>query len=266
MKALSALRLAAAVGIAVSAATSAQATLWSWNWTPSSPQPVGGSYGYNAAGGSVEFINSTFNDATKQLTFDIQFQGTLTTRGFWLVINNGPDPKNQPGNYALFYFDATSFAAPKLTAYGYNGQNNGSSFQDGNGSVSGNQAPDLIKGINEAAGFVNSISAGDSAGKRRFQFSVNATGIINRAPLYPAPDSSAWEGTGFGNKLGIWMHTLANGVSFSYDNTRGGITAFNKGSSEGWLDGNNFQTIPTPGATALLGLGGLLVARRRRAA
>jgi len=266
MKSSSVLRFAAAVALSASAATVANASLLSWNWTPSSPQPVGGGYGYNAAGGSIEFINTTFNTATKQLTFDIQFQGTLATRGFWLALNNGPDPKNQPGNYALFYFDGTSFANPKLTAYVYNGRNDGTSWQDGNGAAPGTPAGDLIRGVNETAGFLNSISAGDSSGKRRFQFNINAAPIIAHVPAFAAPDASAYEGTGYGDKLGIWLHTLANGVSYTYGGGRGGITAFNKGQSEGWLDGNFFPTIPAPGSVALLGMGGLLIARRRRAA
>lgn len=266
MKSSSVLRLLAAVALTASATTAANATLLSWNWTPASPQPVGGGYGYNATGGSIEFINTTFNTATKQLTFDIQFQGSLITRGFWLALNNGPDPKNQPGNYALFYFDGTSFSSPKLTTYVYNGRNDGSSWEDGNGSASGSPAGDLIRGVNETAGFINSISAGDASGKRRFRFDINATSIQNHLPAFAAPDGSAWEGTGYGNQLGIWLHTLATGVSFSYGSGRGGITHFNDGQKEGWLDGNFFPTIPAPGSVALMGLGGLMIARRRRAA
>jgi hypothetical protein len=269
MRSLSALRLAAALGLSLSAASLANATLWQWNWTPLTVNP---SQGYNAAGGAIEFINSSFDTTTKRLTFEVQFQGTLTTRGFWLALNGGPNPKNQPGEYALFYFDGTSFASPKLTAYNYNGLNNGSSWNDANGAAAGTPRGNLIKGINEA-GFINSITAADTAGKRRFFFDINATDIINFTPNPTATDGSPWFGTGFANQLGIWFHTLT-GPNFAYNSTfsngdpnpRGGLTNFSNSGKEGWLDGEFYRTIPAPGSVALLGMGGLIAARRRRAA
>lgn len=254
--------LLVAAGIALSA-SSAHATIYGWNWTPASPQPVGGSYGYNAAGGSIEQINAQYDNVTKQLSFNVQFNGTLVTRGFWLVLNGGPNPKNQPGEYAIFYFDAESLSSPKLTTYVYNGLNNGSSWNDGNGSASGTPAGDLVAANN--SGYIQSISAGDAGGKRTFSFTVDATSILGHNPDFDAPDGSPWFGTGFGQKLGIWFHTLRS-VDFGY-NSNGTISKLTYDTSkEGWLDGENFMTtiIPAPGATALLGLGGLLVARRRR--
>jgi hypothetical protein len=249
-------------GLALSA-SSAHATVYGWNWTPSSPQPVGGSYAYSSAGGSIESINAQYDNASKELTFDVKFNGTLTTRGLWLVMNGGPNPKSQPGEYAIFYFDAQNFAAPKLTTYVYNGLNAGSSWNDGNGPASGSPAGDLVAAAN--SGYVKSISAGDSGGKRTFSFKIDATSILGHNPDFDAPDGSPWFGTGFGQKLGIWMHTLRN-LTMSY-NGDGTIKTFSYDTSkEGYLDGEKFMTttIPAPGAAAMLGFGGLLVARRRR--
>jgi hypothetical protein len=236
------------------------------------PQPPApGGYGTSSGGGSVQSIASTFDSATKRLTFDVQFgppsgSSSLKTEGFWLVLNGGPNPKNQPGEYAIFYFDGRSFSSPKLTVYGYNGENNGSSWSDGNGAATGAPVGDLIKGSSstEQSSFINSISAGDSGGLRRFSFDINASSIINRTPLYPAPDGSPWFGTGFGDNLGIWMHAFQDFDAVYSSTGKKGLksgTSFDKG---GYLDGSFFRTVPAPGSGTLLALAGVLAARRRR--
>lgn len=264
-------RLAAALGIALTA-SAAQATVYSWNYTPGMPQPPApGGYEVSNSGGAIQSILSTFDSATSRLTFDVQFgpptgSGTLKTEGFWLVLNGGPNPKNQPGNYAIFYFDGRSFSSPKLTVYGYNGENNGSSWSDGNGSGTGAPIGDLIKGSSagDAASFINSISAGDSGGSRRFAFDIDAQDIIQHTPSHPAPDSTPWFGTGFSDNLGIWFHPFqdfdADYLTTGRKPLKSG-TSFDKG---GYLDGAFFTTVPAPGSAALLGLAGVLAARRRR--
>lgn len=265
-------RLAAALFVATLSASGAHATLYSWNYTAGMAQPPApGGYEVNSNGGAIQTIVSTFDSNTKRLTFDVQFgpptgSGSLQTEGFWLVLNGGPNPKAQPGEYAIFYFDGRSFSSPKLTVYGYNGENNGSSWYDGNGSAAGTVAPDLIKGSSssEASSFINSISAGDSGGRRRFSFDIDATSIINRTPLYPAPDGSPWFGTGYSNSLGIWMHSFQDFDASYYSTGKKGLksgTAFDKG---GYLDGSFFPTVPAPGSTTLLALGGAALLRRRR--
>ena len=271
---LSPVRLIAALVVAALTASSAHATLYTWNFTAGQAQPPApGGYQVSNAGGSFQKIQSTFDSATKRLTFDVQFgaptgSSSLKTEGFWLVLNGGPNPKQQPGEYAIFYFDGRSFSSPKLTVYGYNGENNGSSWSDGNGSATGTVAPDLIKGSSssEAASFINSISAGDSGGLRRFAFDIDASSIIDRTPLYPAPDSSPWFGTGFGENLGIWMHAFQDFNAAYYSTGKKSLksgTTFDKG---GYLDGSFFQAVPAPGSATLLAMAGMIAARRRRAA
>lgn len=276
MKMRMAAGLIAGAGLVLGLAGAANATVYGFNLNPVAGG--GPNYDYNGNGGAINNINATFDNVSKTLTFDVLFgppqgaQGgsSLATNGFWLVINNGPNPKNHPGELAIFYFDASRVfngtnGPAYLTAYGYNGANSSNSWQDGNNQVAGNQTPDLIKGKNESAGFViGNLRASDTAGQRRLGFTINATDIMNRTPLYPVAGTN-WYGAGFDQKLGIWFHP-AQVYATTYDNGRGGLTSLNPG-PEGWIDGQNFMTtiIPAPSSLALVGLGGLAIARRRRA-
>lgn len=263
MSSLRSLALIAGAACALAAAP-AHATVYTFDWNPSTPNPPGGSYGYNPAGGAIEQINSSFNSVTKQFTFNVQFGpassgGPLSTKGYWLVINNGPNPKNMPGQYAIMYFDASTLSAPKLTVYGYNGKNAADSFSDGNGAAPGTPAGDLIKGINEG-GFIQSISASDAGGKRTFALTIDATSIIGHTPVYGSADTD-WEGLGYDEKVGIWLHPVT-AFNATYSGPRGALATLSLG-GQGWLDGNYLRAVPTPGAGALA-LGGVVLAMRRR--
>ncbi len=279
MNLCSASRLAAAAGVVVLASTGAQATMYGWNFVKGQPG-AGTTYENGPAsmpGGSIESINSTFDSVTKRLTFDVFFRGTTAapntplTSGFWLVLDNGPNPKNHAGELAILYFDAATLSSPKLTVYGYNGQNSSNSWQDGAADQAGNQTPDLIKGAYEASSFINSILAENvtiaGLNYRHMKFDIDATAIVGHTPLYP--ETGPWYGTGFDSHLGIWFHAL-DSLNATYENTgpnkRGKLTGLAP-SGETWLDGANFSTyiIPAPASVALLGLGGLVGLRRRRA-
>lgn len=277
MNMLSASRLAAAAGVVALSSASAQAVMYGWNYAKDQP----GSYGRNDTGGTIESINSSFDNSNNRLTFDVLFSGAnnttvpLVTNGFWLVLDNGPNPKTHTGELAIFYFDASrvfagTAALPTLTAYEYNGANANTSWRDGNGDGV-TDGGDLIKGAYEASSFINSATAGTQVigaqTYRRLQFDINASAIISHLPMFTTAGQS-WVGTGFDSHLGIWFHP-AQIFNASYETAggghRGAITALSTG-SEGWLDGADFVTyrIPAPGSAALLGLGGLLAARRRR--
>lgn len=263
-------RLIAAAGVLSVGAAGASATLYNWAFTPGMP----GSYGLSNAGGTIHSVFTTFDTTSKQLTYTINFSDRVT-QGYWLALNNGPNPKNHPGELGLFYFDASDVfdldatTNIRLTAYGYNGENGPNSWQDGNPGVAGNQPGDLIKGINNTA-WIQAISAGDvvlpgGVNGRRLSMTIDATDIISHTPLYPdAVDP--WYGTGFDSSLGIWCHPVT-AFTAGYSNTTGGITSLSLG-NQGWLDGDHFRTdlIPAPGAGALAGAGALLLGRRRRRA
>ncbi len=272
--------IAAAAGLAVAVA-SAQGVLYGWNYAKGQPGS-GTQYGRNDTGGTVESINSSFDSSNNRLTFDVLFSGAnnssgpLATNGFWLVLDNGPDPKTHTGELAIFYFDASrvfagTAANPTLTAYEYNGTSANTSWRDGNGdgSIDGG---DLIKGAYEGASFINSASAATQVigGQtlRRLRFDINASAIISHLPLFTTPGQD-WVGTGFDSHLGIWFHP-AQIFNAAYESAggghRGAITSLAT-TYVGSLDGGNFSTftIPAPQSAAVLGLGVLIAARRRRA-
>lgn len=269
-------RLAAAAGVVALSASASQAVVFGWNYTKGQAG-LGTQYERNDTGGTVESINSTFDSSTKRLTFDVLFSGAnntaspLVTNGFWLVVDNGPNPKTHSGELAIIYFDASrvfagTASAPTVTVYEYNGVNANTSWRDGNGDGT-TDGGDLIKGANET-GFINNVSAGTQTiaaqTYRRLTFDINATDIITHTPLFPVAGTD-WYGTGFDDHLGIWFHP-AQIFNASYAaGGRGAVTALST-SLEGWLDGQNFTTtrVPGPASAALLGLGGLMVARRRR--
>lgn len=250
-------------------AAGAHAVTYSWQFTPGMPQPSGGGYGLNNDGGRIDLISTTFDSVSKALTFDVAFGpvgGNLVTRGYWLALNNGPNPKTNGGEMALFYFDASSLASPLLTTYVYNGVNGPNSWNDGNGAAAGSPAGDLIKGVHEMGSYVQHISAQDVGGQRLLRLTIDATDILSHVPAFPSP-TDPWFGTGYDNLLGIWMHPVRSfnaAYEAAGEGVRGRITSLSLG-TQGWLDGTNFQTqVPSPGTLALLGVGGVMMVRRRR--
>lgn len=200
-------------------------------------------YARNDAGGTVETIAATFSATTKRLVFDVTFSATsggpLFTKGFWLVLDNGPNPKQHPGELAIFYFDATTLAAPRMSVYAFNGADAATSWSDGDPGTTGDQPGDLIKGVHETS-YINAIVAEDimvmGQARRHLSFDIDASDIVSHVPLYPA--ASPWHGSGFDRALGLWLHGVG-GFTASYESSgggnRGGITSLVT-EHEGWLD------------------------------
>lgn len=234
--------IAAIAGVALAGVASAAQYEWVYNGS----SPV-----QNTSGGTVSALRSTFDTATDAFTWDVTYSDGVAknTNGFWLVVSDGPNPKNSVGQLAIMYFDATNLAAPKVSIYRYNGQNSSNSFLTPNdllASSTGIRASDI------------SASASQSGGSRTFHLSVDATAINN---LYGAPVMPDWEGIEFGTHIGMWFHSIKN-AQFAYNGSRiTGLTG-----TAGWLDGNDECTtlIPAPGAAGLAGLAGIAALRRRR--
>lgn len=254
----------------LASAGAAHATLFAWTFTPGDPQPPGGGYVSDNLGGTIHSLTASFDDVSRQLSFTATFADRVTT-GYFLALNNGPMPRPRPGELAMFYFDAGDVfdADPSqnrfLTAYGYNGANDGSTWRDGDSVTPGDQPPDLIRGINDPS-WITSITAGNvvlpgGINGRSFSFTVNATSIINHVPLYPDTGGQPWFGTGFGNLLGIWFHPFADRFDMTY-NAQGGIATWDYG-PQGSFDGFNF-IVPAPGTIALGALAAAGLLRRRR--
>jgi hypothetical protein len=244
--------------ILLAAAQPASAAFHIWDWHRGDP----GTAGLNDTGGIFRSIYATFDTATNHLTWDMTFADQVT-RGFTLALNNGPNPKGHAGELALLYADYRDAANIRITAYGYNGQNSMTSWQDGNGEVAGNQAPDLIKGTLDRASWVIAASKTNNPdGSRTLAMTLDVTDLINHTPLHPDPNGDPWYGIGFAEKLGLWLHPFR---TFTPTYGPGGqITALTT-DKQGWFDGSNFMTVPTPATAAFLSLTALTTLRRRRA-
>lgn len=240
------------------AASSASASVRVWDWERGDP----GTSGLNDSGGTFKSIFASFDSVSNHLTWTMTFSDQVT-KGFSLALNNGPNPKGHAGELALLYGDFRDGNDIVLTAYAYNGQNNLTSWKDGNGVVSGDQTPDAMKGLNDRSTWVLDASKIDHMdGSRTLSFTIDATDLINHTPMYP-DNVDPWYGIGFGEKLGLWLHPFRT-FNPTY-NDSGLITSLSTG-SQGWFDGANFDTIPTPGSVALMGLSGLLTLGRKKRA
>ena len=158
----------------------------------------------------------------------------------------------------LFYFDASNLAAPKIMTYTYNGLNTTTSWRDGDGTVAGNQSPDLI--LTDAARS-GTASAQDIGGKRILSFSMDVSSIIAHNPMYG--NAADWTGAQFSDAMGIWMHPFKTfNTTYGAD---GKITNLQLG-GEGWFDGTMLSTtlIPLPSAAGMAGLGLIALGVRRK--
>lgn len=244
---------------AVSAAANADLYVWDWD------AGVDGTSGLNMNGGEFSSIHAEYNSDTQRFLWDVTFADQITD-GYTLAVNNGPNPKGHAGELGLIYFDATG-ADARVTAYAYNGVNSMNSYKDGS-PTSGTQTPDMIL----AASMVDSTMLNHSSvmeasvvdgmdGSRRMMLEMDASVINGHTPEYPGPDGiEEWTGVQFAELLGLWMHPLKN-LSTSY-NEDGTLSQWS--GSQGWFDGSNFETVPTPGAAVLLSLGAMVGTRRRR--
>lgn len=173
--------------------------------------------------------------------------------GFWLVVNNGPNPKNSNVNeLAIMYGD---LEAGVLSTYIYNGQNNAGSIN----SLPGNTAPVLLQ--------TDVLSVDSITGA--FSFDIDTQSINNWALANPNVNNTDYTGIAFDDKIGIWFH-FSSGSDFTY-NTDGDITGYSY-DKQGWYDVANEDALQTssvevsaPSIVALFGLAfaGLLLVRRQ---
>ncbi|MFO0858250.1 MAG: PEP-CTERM sorting domain-containing protein [Phycisphaerales bacterium] len=252
--------LGAAAVAMIAGTASAEVFVWDHAVTPAD--------GTNNAAGIFESIHAEFDTVTNRFQWNATFSNQVT-RGYTLAVSPGPNPKGHNAELALLYFDASTLSAPKVTAYAYNGANAFTSWQDGNGNQAGNQAPDLIHGINNTS-WIQNASVVDAGGKRTFNLTIDASTIQNHVPLYnsPAVDGD-WTGLAFGPSLGLWMHSFT-GLSAGYLGN-GALCGWDYNGSQGWFDGNNYSLVLVPlPAPAMMGIAGLGVAgfvvRKRKAA
>ena len=162
------------------------------------------------AGGDIQSVTTSFNETTNELAFQLVVDGD--TNGFTLAINDGPNPKGNGDELALFYFD-NSGSEPVITAYNYNGENNFSSFRDG--------AP-IVSSLSGDSPFSDIQVTTDAAGNTVFSFAMDATTVQEFS------DSPDWNGVAFSERLGMWLHPM-EGLQTSYG-------------ADGFLESWNFES------------------------
>lgn len=234
---------------AVVLSTAAQATAYNfiWNKGDASIAPQANSYAQQ-----LKTLSIGYDDATEVVTFSAEFLGgnSIGNDAFWLVLNDGPNPKSVNNELAILYGDLNN---SRVTAYAYNGQNNASSWQ----------APTAPLAV-----YNNAITkSGTTYG---FSFDATALNALNVGPN--------WRGIDVGNQIGIWYHFTSSG-SFTYAQN-GDITG--QSGTYVYADAANLTTtatcnggpcggnnqVPEPASFVVLGLGlaALGAAQRKRKA
>lgn len=215
----------------------------------------------NNNGGRIGYIHSTFDPQSKAFAWDVTFSNGVSvgTDGYWLVVSNGPNPKDSRNQLAIIYFDATNLASPSVSVYRYNGENSDSSFETPGELLASN------RGINAYGIQASTI---DSGNRRTFKLSLDASGINANQPAGDPPagtPGSEWEGIHFRRQIGVWFHPTA-GLETAYSNRR--LQRFDAPADKtGWFDGSNLTTtveIPAPASVGLFAPALALAARRRR--
>ena len=224
-----------------------------------------GSLGYNANAGYVDNLKTSYNANTESFDFAVDFSakdGSLAN-GFWLVVSDGPNPKNHVDEYSIFYFDGTRLATGGdaiVTSYVYSGQNSSLSWQ--------NPAETLFSTHNGDPISASGSIVGDVAS---FEFSVDASGM-NDPSQWPASHGlgADWDGAQFGDEIGMWFHPFVaaeDGIHYwGRNHELGGFICKLDVEKQGWVDVGGQETVPEPSALLLGALGGigLLTVRRRK--
>lgn len=216
--------------------------------------------GQNSAGGTINWIDSSFDTLTNQFTFSSNYSsaaGSLKTDGFWLVVTNGPNPKGISNQLAVFYLDASG-SEPKLTTYAYNGVNGANSYKNGDGFGG---EPDQISSSLLSTDWIKSVTKQDNAdGTRTLGFDIDASVINGHDPAY-GPQSD-WEGARFDSKIGVWLHPTTGTKATYKDGFLSSFTSKSEGSFDS--EDQDCQPVPEPASWAALGVGVASLARRRR--
>lgn len=243
-------------------AAAARAATYEWSWKPADAALY---LARSDAAGAFSSIATTFDDTTGRLSWDVAFSDTRA-QGFTLVLTDGAYPTSDPDGLVILYFDATTLAAPRLSAFGWNGDPASTSHADGNASLAGAQTPDAIASSADHS-WIQRLVASDGPGGRSFGFTIDTT-ILNAHVPTRAPASGKWTGMAFGDSLGIMMRTQ-NDLRTGYDGKW--FANYWAWRTEGWFAGAALPTqrlgiVPLPGAASLgfAGLAGLALRRRRR--
>jgi len=214
---------------AILATTSAQAAMFSYmDEKPSGMHDAG----------ELQSINTSFDDQTNAFTWShtiAQNTSGQTSDGFWLVVNDGPDPKSNPGQFAILYGDST---ANRVTAYEYNGENSQFSFSDPANMLGSWDLTTTQDGDNTEVSFAidaTEINADYSGACTDANNVCNSNGENWKR--------SDWQGLSFDEMMGYWFHPTT-GTDIGYD-ADGNILTFNI-DEQGIYDHANLVAAVTP--------------------
>ena len=180
--------------------------------------------GTDPSAGKLEELYAYYNSSTKVFQWRTEFSpvdGKLPD-GYWLAVNNGPNPKGHAGELALLYADFTDPNDPILTVYAYNGANGFSSYREGcigaDCAIPGVTTPDRIQSSLVDTGLVLDFTVDDTTvpGNRIINLKIDASVIRDHTPLNPDPEGGPWYGLGFDTEIGYWFHTTSSLPRFLY--------------------------------------------------
>ncbi len=239
-----------------------------WSWERGDTQAVS----VDDSAGALLRAKASFNSETNELSFRVVFSDRGTD-GFTLVMSDGPEASGRVGTFAMLYFDATAGMRGRkvrMSAYAYNGKNR-RGFRDGDALTRGRQRADLIHRAMDRSWIRKAMVAHVGETRRVMKFTIDASRILGHLPRHAGADS--WFGTGFGERLGLWLRTF-DGLVTRYGKN-GRIRRWSR-SATGFLDGVDLETepdtplpppvvvpLPTGAALALCALG-ILALRRGR--
>ncbi len=213
-----------------------------------------GNIGYQSSIAYIDDFALMYNPASKTLNVSATYsKNNANPDGFWFVVSDGPDPKNNVNEYAIFYFDASQPSAV-VSAYVYDGTNSGNSWN--------NPGNLFASSLNAGSGLT--ASASTSGSQTSFQFTADVSKINNKAN-WPASYnlSNDWDGAQFDQKVGIWFHTFTLEEAAKY-NSDGSLKELKIKNSD-YFDVANQMTVPEPSALLLGALGAVsLLIRRKR--
>ncbi len=199
--------------------------------------------------GDIKNIQTTYDNNNEKFSWSYTIGKNSMgdySDGFWLVVTDGENPKNDANEYAILYGDTDT---NRLTAYEYSGQNNANSY-----STPGN----LLASFDN----VFSVDTDLATMERTVSFDIDASDINDGNGV---ENPGMWKGLNFASKIGVWFHASTQTL-IGYANKE--ITSFGY-DKQGWHDVGNKTTteVPEPGVFALLAIGmiGLRVARKRAA-
>lgn len=215
MKAVKSLSLLVISLLFAAAAASAQSTQFkyvkTWSASTNCTSSVAGQRGY---GGLIREATFIYDKADETLEVNLNYDdchGRLPD-AFWLVVNDGPNPKGLRGELAILYFDASGATTSddiEITVYGYNGQEYPQSWADGDRTTSGTQAPDrVISSLTDSSFVITKYRNDSPAGfDRTLGFKISTAKINSHVTAYPNPMFD-FEGMAFDDTIGIWLHSF----------------------------------------------------------